>query len=164
MTDETIAQLLAAFEGAADEVETSTREVIAREDVASFTPVSAGRAGEAPWTPSEIVGHLGDAARIYGGRMRRVVYEDAPPLEIFDEALEVRNGGFRFKPLAPLVREYLQLNAANVAFLRARQPGDWERTGTHAERGPMTLRALAETEAAHEQGHVRQLVEALQGA
>lgn len=163
MTDQQIADVIAAFEEAAAAVAALTHEAIAREDDSPFTPPNAGRAGDAPWTPSEIAGHLGDAARIYGGRMRRVVYEDSPRLEVFDEALEVRNGGFRYKPLGPLVREYLRLNAANVAFLCARAPADWERTGIHSERGAMTLRALAETEAAHEQGHARQLAEALRG-
>lgn len=95
--------------------------------------------------------------------MRRVVYEDAPLLEVFDEGLEVRNGGYRFKPLGPLVRAYLQINAENVAFLRARSPEDWQRVGTHSERGAMSLLDLAQTEADHEWGHAHQLAEALQG-
>lgn len=113
------------------------------------------------WAPSEIVGHLCDAARYWGARMRRVVHEDDPALEAFDENMLVRLGAHRYWPLEALLREFRLLSEANVAFLRGLAPSAWERAGVHESRGRLTLREIVAIEAAHEQGHVHQFAEAV---
>lgn len=122
----------------------------------------AARAPE-EWTPSEIAGHLCDAARYWGARMRRVAYEDEPTLELFDENVLVRLGAHRYWPLDDLLREFRLLSEANVAFLRGLAPEQWQRTGVHESRGRLTLREIVAVEAAHEQGHVRQFAQVVGG-
>jgi hypothetical protein len=113
------------------------------------------------WSASEVVGHLVDAARYWGARMRRVVYEQSPALDPYDENLMVRLAAYRYWPLDVLLREFRLLSQDTVAFLRALPAEAWDRTGTHETRGILTLHQVVEIEAEHEQNHARQLGEAL---
>src|SRR6185312_8857135 len=102
MTGIAPADLLAALARTADEVEAAARDVIALGDDIGNIP--EGREGE--WTPAEILGHVCDGARVWGGRMRRVVREEQPELEAFDEGMALRVAGYRWKRLEPLLAEF----------------------------------------------------------
>ena len=120
-------------------------------------PGGQAAVGEAEWSVSEIVGHLCDAARYWGARMRRAVYEEAPQLEPFDQDALVRLAAYRYIPREPLAREFRLVSAATVAWLRTLRAEQWERVGVHAERGPLSVRAMVEIEAGHELQHVELL-------
>jgi len=152
------AQLIAALEAVAAQI----RPVADHPGATAQPPMLAvGAANDADWTANEVVGHLCDAARLWGARMRRVVYETNPTLTIFDENEFVQLAAYRYVPLAPLAREFLLVSAGNTDFLRSLSSEQWERSGTHPERGVLSLRAIVEIEANHEQGHLAQLKAAL---
>lgn len=113
------------------------------------------------WTPNEIAGHLCDSARYWGGRMRRVVNEDQPTLDVYDENSAVHLAAYRYKTLAPLLNELRVLSGDTVTFLRALPAEAWERAGTHPQRGALTLRQIVEIEAEHETMHTGQFARAL---
>jgi len=127
---------------------------------AELTPRTSAGANE-DWTPSEILGHLCDSARYWGARMYRVAHEDEPELPFFDENDMVQLAAYRYRPLAPLLRQFHLIAEDNVALLRSLPPEAWDRAGRHATRGRITLREIAAVEADHEQNHVRQLRAAL---
>ncbi|MFI5273882.1 MAG: DinB family protein [Ktedonobacterales bacterium] len=134
-----------------DQLEAAVREA------GAGAPSAAG----AEWTPSEIAGHLGDAARYLGARMRRVVREQEPALPLFDENTMVELAAYRYRDLDELLAVFRLTSAGNVAFLRALPADAWERAGHHEVRGPLTLREIVAIESAHEQAHARQFREAL---
>ncbi len=113
--------------------------------------------GEESWGTSEIIGHLCDAARYWGGRMRLAVYEERPHLELFDQDTFVRLAAYRYTPTDALAGQFRLVSASNVALLRGLRPEQWEREGIHSERGPLSVRAMVEIEARHELDHVRLL-------
>ncbi len=121
---------------------------------------SGAASGEADWTTSEIIGHLCDAARYWGARMRLAVYEERPRLEPFDQDALVRLAAYRYTPADALAREFRLVSASNLALLRGLRPEQWERVGVHSERGPLSVRAMAEIEAQHELDHVQALTSA----
>jgi len=112
------------------------------------------------WTANQIVGHLCDAARMWGGRMRFIVFEDEPHFVIFDENAYVMQSGYRYVPLATLAAVYRLNCEANVALLRSLTPEQWERAGVHPERGRLTLREIVSLETEHERQHTEQLARA----
>ena len=126
--------------------------------VAQAPTGSPGQPGE--WAASEVVGHLCDAARMWGGRMRFVVFEDEPTFAIFDENAYVTQSGYRYVPLATLAAVFRLNSEANVALLRSLAPEQWERAGVHPERGRLTLRDIVTLEADHERQHAEQLARA----
>ncbi len=112
------------------------------------------------WTANQVVGHLCDAARMWGGRMRFVVFEDEPTFAIFDENAYVTQSAYRYVPLPTLAAVYRLNCEANVALLRSLTPEQWERAGVHPERGRMTMRDILTLEAEHERQHTEQLARA----
>lgn len=151
MTDSTTDELLAQLAGVPDALEAALRTAPPRSPSATT--------GEDSWTTSEIVGHMCDAARYWGGRMRRAVHEDSPHLEQFDQDAFVRLAAYRHIAPETLAQEFRLVSASNVALLRGLRPEQWERVGVHPERGPLTVREMVEIEAGHESGHARQLAE-----
>jgi hypothetical protein len=156
MTSSTTDDLIAALAAIPDRLETLARQAGI---TGKATPSAAAPAGA--WTPSEVVGHLCDSARYWGARMRRVVHEQSPAMDLFDEGTMVRLAAYRYWPLDLLLREFRLLGEDTVAFLRALPAEAWQRSGGHAERGPLTLRQIVEIEAEHEQNHARQFAAAL---
>lgn len=157
MSEPTTDELVAMLASAPDQLDAALASYSGSSRVASAQP--AATAGEESWTRSEIVGHLSDAARYWGARMRRAVYEDRPQLEVFDQDALVRLAAYRYTPVETLAREFRLVSESNVALLRELSPEQWERVGVHSERGPLSVRAMAEIEARHELDHVRHFAE-----
>jgi hypothetical protein len=153
MTGIAPADLLGALTRAAEDVEAAARAVMAMGD-----KIPDGVEGE--WTPAEILGHICDGARVWGGRMRRVVRETEPELEAFDETGALRVAGYRWKRLEPLLAEFRIVSDDTLAFLRGVAPGDWMRVGQRPTLGRISLGELARIEMEHERDHARQLREA----
>jgi hypothetical protein len=153
MTGIAPADLLAALTRTAEDVDAAARAAIALGD---DIPEEA----EGEWTPAEILGHVCDGARVWGGRMRRVVREEKPELESFDEGMALRVAGYRWKRLEPLLAEFRIVSDDTLAFLRGLAPDDWTRVGRHPTLGRVSLGDLARIEMEHERDHARQLREA----
>lgn len=159
MNEPTTDDLMALLASVPDQLEAALPATAALPTASSAT--SGAPSGEESWTTSEIIGHLCDAARYWGGRMRLAVYEDRPRLEPFDQDALVRMAAYRYLPADMLLREFRLVSGANVAMLRGLTPEQWERVGTHAERGPLTVRQMAEIEANHERDHAQAFADAL---
>jgi DinB family protein len=146
--------LLAALARTAEDVDAAAKAVIALGD---DIPESA----EGEWTPAEILGHVCDGARVWGGRMRRVAREEEPELESFDEGAALRVAGYRWKRLEPLLAEFRIVSDDTLAFLRGLAPGGWTRVGRHPTLGRVSLGDLARIEMEHERDHAQQLRDAI---
>jgi hypothetical protein len=154
MTGIAPADLLAALARTAEDVGAAAKAVIALGD-----DIPEGTEGE--WAAAEILGHVCDGARVWGGRMRRVVREKEPELESFDEGAALRVAGYRWKRLEPLLAEFRIVSDDTLAFLRSLTPGDWTRVGRHPALGRVSLGDLARIEMEHERDHARQLRETI---
>jgi hypothetical protein len=150
MSELTTDELVALLASAPDQLDAGLATVAAQEPA----PPS-GATGEDAWTRSEIIGHLCDAARYWGARMRLAVHEETPQLEVFDQDAFVRLAAYRYVPVDALAREFRLVNEANVAFLRALQPAQWARSAIHPQRGRLSVREMVEIEAGHELGHAQ---------
>jgi hypothetical protein len=155
VTEPTNEELVAQLASAPDLLDASLAAV----GVASQS-ATPGATGEASWTTSEIIGHLCDAARYWGARMRLAAHEDRPTLQTFDQDSFVALAAYRYVPADMLAQEFRLINASNVAMLRGLSAQDWERVGVHSERGPLTIRQIVEIEAGHELEHARALSDA----
>jgi hypothetical protein len=119
--------------------------------------------GEAEWSATQIISHLADAELVYGTRMRMIVTEPTPPLAAYDENAWVeRFSVLDDDPRATLAR-WRALRDANVRVLESLEPAEWARFGIHAERGRMTVDAIAGLMVAHDKNHLDQIRKALAG-
>lgn len=91
------------------------------------------------WSIQQIVAHLTDSDLIAAYRMKRVIAEDQPKLDVWDENAFVPGLNYQSLP-AREVCELFRLNRTVLAHvLRGLPDAAFERTAMHPEVGPMTL-------------------------
>jgi len=115
------------------------------------------RPTEDEWSLLEICCHVRDAASIGGTRIRRLVEEDNPAIAAYDEqALAAEHEYPHQDPHTVLVA--LRAYWSGLAYeLEGLRDGDWERAGTHPERGRVTVWSQAERQVRHTAGHLEQM-------
>jgi hypothetical protein len=127
-------------------------------------PAATGAAREtfayAPgkWSVRQVVGHLGDAERVFGYRAFCFSRGEQAALPSFDENHYVAASGAADRPLADLVAELSTLRRANLSTLAAVGAEAWRHTGI-ASGQPVSVRALAWILAGHVTHHLRILDE-----
>ena len=104
------------------------------------------------WTICQVVGHLGDAERVFSFRALCFARGDRTPLPGFDEDAYVDHARFNDTRLSDLVEELVWLRSANLKMLGALDEGQWAATGTANGRS-MSVRALAYVMAGHVRHH-----------
>ncbi len=104
------------------------------------------------WTIRQVVGHLGDAERVFSYRALCFARGDRTPLPGFDENAYVDHARFNDTPLSDLVDELVWLRSANLKMLGALGEDQWSATGTANGRA-MSVRALAYVMAGHVRHH-----------
>ncbi len=127
--------------------------------------VLTGAAGaELDWTPApgkwsirQILAHLADSEIVGAGRFRRTIAEDSPTLMGYDQEAWARNLGYEQRRVSESLKSFRRLRAENHELLKSLPESAFGRAATHSERGPLTLRQLLESDAAHVETHARQL-------
>ena len=121
------------------------------------------RAGE--WSALETLTHLRDVVvHVYGLRIRRLLYEDAPLFADFDEEgyrrASLARGESAQHLLDVIVGEHEQL-----ARLLETLPDDaWAHAGRHPALGTMSIEFLARRVGEHAEEHAAQITAAARGA
>ena len=109
------------------------------------------------WSALEVCCHLRDSAQEEGVRVRRLVEEEDPTLEPYDQEAWAIERDYRAEDsrrLHTALRAFLGGLAYQLEGLSDEQ---WERGGAHPETGPVTIRSRAEEEVEHAQVHLEQL-------
>jgi hypothetical protein len=108
------------------------------------------------WSIGEIIGHLGDAERVFSYRAFRFSRGDATPLAGFDEDDYVRAAPFKGVMIADLMSELEHLRRATVHLYRNLDEDALMRRGI-ANGVETSVRALAFIIAGHEHHHLEVL-------
>ncbi len=91
------------------------------------------------WSIAELVSHLLDCDLVFADRMKRIIAEEAPTLQAFDEQAWITGLLSNAMP----VEDAAALFAANrkwmTRILRAQDEATFARWGTHTEKGRQTL-------------------------
>ncbi len=109
------------------------------------------------WSALEVCCHLRDSAEEGGVRVRRLVEEQDPVLEPYDQEAWARERNYQGDDPAR-VRTALRAFWGGLAYqLEGLSDQQWERAGIHPERGAVTVRSRAERQVAHAQAHLEQM-------
>ncbi|MDR3636227.1 MAG: DinB family protein [Isosphaeraceae bacterium] len=124
--------------------------------VAGLSPEhEKARPGPGAWSIAELVAHLLDADLVLAERMKRVLAEDEPVLQAFDE----NAWAARLDYQAMSVEEAVNLLIANrrwmAQVLRRCVEADFARAGRHSERGRQTMAEVLSTVVNHIDHHLR---------
>jgi hypothetical protein len=109
------------------------------------------------WSPATVLSHLADAELVFGVRLRMILTGDRPYLAAFDEGAWVRRFAEVDTDSKETMVRWRVLRDSNVRLFESLDEGEWKLSGLHAERGEMSVAAIAGTMAKHDSEHVDQL-------
>ncbi len=119
------------------------------------------RPSEDEWSVLEVCCHLRDSAEIEGLRIRRLVQEDGPTLEPYDQEALARDRNYRGDDIGR-VRTAVRAFWGGLAYqLESLSDEDWQRGGSHPEQGRVTVAFRAQRMAQHAREHTEQMRAAL---
>lgn len=115
--------------------------------------------GPGKWSILEIVAHMRDMERdAYLTRYRRILAEDNPTLPDLDGDLIALRDDYRSMKLPELMRDWLKLRKESLKLLKSVKGQRWERMGTHATAGPLSMDDLLRRHAmGNDEAHLGQI-------
>lgn len=121
-------------------------------------------AGVGRWPIRVLLGHLADAEIVNAHRVRRAFGEDRPTLAVWDEDSFIDSGlygctdatGFR-PPIGGDVAAIHTTRSWMVAMLFQLEDHHWHRQAMHPERGPISIRDIADYNCWHLENHAAYL-------
>lgn len=118
---------------------------------------------EAPgkWSAAMVVAHLADAELVIGVRGRFIVGDPGSPLAGFDQDAWAREFRYEAADVADSLALFRTVRMANLRLWRGHTPEQWQRVGTHAERGPVSADLNLRISAGHDLVHRRQIARIL---
>lgn len=112
------------------------------------------------WSPREIIHHLADAELVGAVRLRRLLCEERPPIQGYDQE-EFSHKLYYDRPIASSLEVFRTARQANAELLDRLSEDEWAREGTHSEVGRYTLDDWLSVYTGHLHTHVEQIRQAL---
>jgi hypothetical protein len=109
------------------------------------------------WSIRQIVAHLADAEMVAGARLRRIIAEDNPRIEAYDQNAWATNLDYTRRKTSQALETFRRIRGENYELLKDQPPQAFEREGLHSERGPMSLKLLLQLIAEHAENHAAQM-------
>lgn len=111
------------------------------------------------WSTLEVVCHIADFEPIYADRMKRVLAEDNPTLLSGDPDRFAAKLAYHSRDMDEELAIIENVRGQMVRILKAVQPSDFLRTGTHTEAGPLSVQELLRRVTSHLPHHVQFIAE-----
>ena len=108
------------------------------------------------WTARQVVHHLADSEAVAYIRLRRLIAEDEPLIQGYDEPEYARRLHYD-RPIGSSLAVLKGVRAASLDLLEALTPSEWDRRGTHSESGPYSVDRWLEIYAEHSHDHADQI-------
>jgi len=135
--------------------------------VALATSLSESRMNTAPengeWSPAYIVHHMADAEAFFTTRFMRILSEENPTIEPFDEEVFPARLNYAERSAKASLALIEGSRIASADLLDSLDAQAWNRKGTHSERGEFPLHAAVALATGHIEAHQRQMEETLNG-
>ena len=108
------------------------------------------------WTPRMIAHHLADSEMASAIRLRRLIAEDNPLINGYDEGQYAKTLT-RDRPIEPSIEAMRFARESSLQIVERLTDEEWKRAGTHSELGPYTVERWLEVYAAHPHDHAAQI-------
>ena len=116
------------------------------------------------WSAREIVQHLADSEMNSAIRLRKLLTEENPQIQGYDQEDYARRLRYNERDIAPALDALRGARATSAQLLDTMTDEDWSREGTHSESGRYTAEDWLRIYADHAHNHaaqIRRLREAL---
>jgi hypothetical protein len=149
MTTEERQQLIAQYKAGADEVNAALEGF--PQDKLNAHPI------DGKWSAAEIVHHLGDSETTSGLRLRRLLSEDHPLIQGYDQDVYAKELRYNEREMGPSLDLFRSTRACTAQLFDFMTDEDWRREGTHSESGSYSAEDWLKIYAAHAHNHAAQI-------
>jgi hypothetical protein len=108
------------------------------------------------WTARQVVHHLADSESMAYIRLRRLIAEDDPLIQGYDEPDWARRLHYD-RPIEPSLAVLRAVRQGSLQLLESLDPAEWARSGTHSESGEYSVERWLQIYAAHPREHADQI-------
>jgi hypothetical protein len=109
------------------------------------------------WSAREIVQHLADSEMNSAIRLRKLLTEDDPIIQGYDQEFYATRLRYNERDIAPALDALRGARATTAQLLASMTDDDWQRAGTHSESGRYTAVDWLKIYAAHAHNHAGQI-------
>jgi len=108
------------------------------------------------WTARQVVHHLADGEAMSYARLRRLVADDVPVIQGYDEPTFAKRLHYD-RPIATSLAVVRAVREASLELMAVMTPEDWAKTGIHSEHGTYSVDFWLEVYAQHVHEHADQI-------
>lgn len=109
----------------------------------------------------EILCDQQDWEEITGDRVARMLREDSPELESYDDSLWSIEHDYASRNSDDVIEAFTRMRSQLVETLSGLEEDDWHRTARLQDHGEITIAWLMERVLAHDEQHIAEIMEAL---
>jgi hypothetical protein len=109
------------------------------------------------WSAREIVHHLADSESTSAIRLRRLLAEDRPVIQGYDQDQYAIRLKYNEREIEPSLEALRAARATTTQILELMTEADWNREGEHTESGRYTSEDWLQIYAAHAHNHAAQI-------
>jgi DinB superfamily len=109
------------------------------------------------WSAREIVHHLADSETVSGIRLKRLLAEDQPLIQGYDQEAYAVRLNYNAREIGPALEAFRSARANTAQLLDSMSEEDWQRQGTHSESGPYSVEDWLRIYADHAHNHAEQI-------
>ena len=149
MTPEERNELIAKYAGGYDEVMKALNGFPA--DSLGAHPIPG------KWSAREIVHHLGDSESTSAWRLRKLLVEDNPLIQGYDQDQFANKLRYNERDMAPALEAFRCARETTMQVIDQMTEEDWKREGTHSESGRYTTEDWLTIYAKHAHNHAAQI-------
>ncbi len=149
MTSEERQQLIAQYNDGYAEVTRALENFPSGSLTSNFIP--------GKWSAAEIVHHLADSETTSAIRLRRLLVEDRPLIQGYDQDAFAAKLHYQRRVIAPSLEAFRSARETTAQILDLMTEEDWRREGTHSESGTYSAEDWLRIYAVHAHNHAAQI-------
>jgi len=115
------------------------------------------RAFPGKWSAAEIVHHLADSELIGAIRLRRLIVEEHPVIQGYDQEVYADRLRYKGRDIWPALDALRSARTTTLQLLKSMSDEEWRAAGWHTEIGLYTAERWVEIYAEHAHGHAEQI-------
>jgi hypothetical protein len=109
------------------------------------------------WSARAVIHHLADSEMTSAIRLRKLLAEDSPVIQGYDEEEFARRLHYDARPLGPSLAALRASRESTATILDLLSEEEWGRSGSHTEGGDYSVEIWLEIYAAHAHDHAGQI-------
>jgi hypothetical protein len=120
-------------------------------------PAISHRPSEHQWSIKEILCHLADIQEVVAGRVHKMLAEENPSIELYDEEKENRERDHRNDDIGLHKANFISARGRLISALAGRDDSAWQRRGRHALNPDFSVEFVINDMLDHEHLHFEQV-------